>query len=193
MRPGELSQDLDPMKNKQRFAILLAGAVLAFHCAAADLRPDTIFLEAGQGKGSVDAVAVGAAWGWAWRSRTAYGQFTGATEAYVARWGAPEKTGRESFDLVAVLPVLRWRKDGGLSPWYVEGGIGLMYIDPRFRTASKEFTTNLNFADTLGFGRNFGERDQHELGLRLSHYSNAGLKRPNPGQNIVRLHYAYRF
>jgi len=176
-----------------RSALLVTGLTLALACVAADLRPDTVFVEAGQGKGSVDAASIGAGWQWAWRRRTRHGEFTGATEAYLARWRAPQKSGRESFDLVAVLPVVRWRSDDGRSPWYLEGGIGLMYIEPRFRTARKQFTTNFNFADTLGVGRNFGARGQHELGLRLSHYSNAGLKRPNPGQNIVRLHYGYRF
>lgn len=173
--------------------ILLAGAALAVDAAAADLRPGSVFIEAGEGKGSVDAAVVGAAWPWAWRHPTEHGEFTGATEASVARWTAPQKIGRESFTLLAVVPMFRWRGNGGRSPWYFEAGIGLMYVDPLFRTAYKRFPTHVNFADTLGLGRDFGERGQHELGLRVSHYSDAGIKRPNPGQNIFRLHYAYKF
>ena len=34
---------------------------------------------------------------------------------------------------------------------------------------------------------------RHELALRLQHFSNAGIKHPNPGENFVQLRYAQGF
>ena len=45
----------------------------------------------------------------------------------------------------------------------------------------------------MGGGRNFGARQEHELVLRVEHFSNAGIKHPNPGENFAQLRYTYRF
>ena len=39
----------------------------------------------------------------------------------------------------------------------------------------------------------FGARGEHEVSLRLQHFSNAGIKHPNPGETFVRLRYVRRF
>lgn len=178
---------------KMRSLLLLAGATLAWQAFAADLRPAGVFVEGGEGDHALHAAAVGAVWPWAWQRATASGAWTGYTEAWLSRWSARESDGRADFDQVGVAPMFRWRSARGASPWFVEGGIGLVYMDRGFTTPKKHFSTRLNFADTLGVGRNFGARRQHEVTLRFSHFSNAGLKRPNPGQNLLRVKYAYLF
>jgi len=172
--------------------MLLASAVLA-PAAFADLRPQGMFVQAGAGEDSTREVAVGAVWPWAWRREMGGGRLEGITEAYVARWTARDNGERNGFTHAGVVPLLRYRFDQGRSPWFVEGGIGLIYMDRAYRSADKQFSTHLNFADVVGAGRNFGERGRHEVSLRATHFSNGGLKQPNPGLNFVRLRYGLMF
>jgi lipid A 3-O-deacylase len=179
---------------KLRSLLLVAGATtFAWHAFAADLRPGGVFMEGGEGDRAVHAASIGLVWPWSWQHATAAGAWTAYTEAYLSRWSARVDGGRSDFDHVGVAPMFRYRGTHGASPWFVEGGIGLIYMDRLFTTPEKKFSTRLNFADTLGVGRNFGERGRHEVTLRFTHFSNAGLKRPNPGQNLLRVKYAYFF
>ena len=66
-------------------------------------------------------------------------------------------------------------------------------IAPRYRNGSREFSTNFNFGDHVGVGRRFGDHGEHELSLRVQHFSNAGIKDPNPGQNFLQVRYAHWF
>lgn len=172
--------------------MLLAGAALA-PAAFADLRPQGMFVQAGAGEDTVREVAAGAVWPWAWRREMGGGRLEGITEAYVARWRTKEGGVRNGFTHFGAVPLLRYRFDRGRSPWFVEGGIGLTYMERRYRSADKQFSTHLNFADVLGAGRNFGDRGQHEVSLRATHFSNGGLKHPNPGMNVLRLRYGLMF
>jgi lipid A 3-O-deacylase len=182
------------MKKKIRFLLLLlGGATLALSSMAADLRPGGVFVEGGAGEHGLRAASIGLVWPWSWRHATASGVWSGYTEAYLSRWNAKADGGRADFDQAGVAPLLRYRGASGASPWFAEGGIGLIYMRRLFTTPDKQFSTRLNFADTLGIGRNFGQRRQHEVTLRVTHFSNGGMKHPNPGENLVRLKYAYRF
>jgi lipid A 3-O-deacylase len=178
---------------KTRYLLLPAAALLAFHCAAADLRPGGVFVQLGQGDLSTQAASVGLIWPWAWQHAAGSGQFGGYTEAYVSRWRAKDVAGRANFDQVGLVPMFRFRPDAGRSPWFAEAGIGLTYMDRLFSTHDKQFSTRFNFADVVGLGRSFGEGNRHELTLRLTHFSNGGIKHPNPGENIIGLRYAYLF
>ena len=62
-----------------------------------------------------------------------------------------------------------------------------------YRSADKRFSTKFNFGDHLAVGRTFGDRGQHDVGLRFQHFSHAGIKEPNPGENFLQLRYARRF
>jgi len=39
----------------------------------------------------------------------------------------------------------------------------------------------------------FGAQHEQELGLYVKHVSNAGLKKPNPGETFLELRYAHAF
>ncbi len=58
---------------------------------------------------------------------------------------------------------------------------------------SAGFSTRLNFVSQPGVGRSFGSDGRHKLSLRFQHYSNAGIKSPNPGEDFLQLRYAWRF
>lgn len=87
--------------------------------------------------------------------------------------------GQRSFEVSAV-PMLRYHFTQKL---YLEGGIGLSYFSNRNFGGQ---STNLQFADHLGVG--YGP-----VSLRVSHFSNGGLKNPNPGVNAIQIIYKFDF
>ena len=114
----------------------------------------------------------------------------------MGRWAVEHPDGSNHASWVTqlgVTPVLRWSLGGDASHWFVEGGIGANVLLPIYRARNKAFSTTFNFGDHLGIGASFGEGDRQELVLRVQHFSNGGIKRPNPGENFVQLRYAAHF
>ena len=173
--------------------MLVAALALAPAAPAMDLTPGGAFVQAGVYEFGSRNLTAGVWWPWSWR-RTFWGaEASGITEASLSQWSARAPGGRENFIQVGLVPLVRLRPSAGTSPWFMEAGIGLTTMDKRWRNEDKEFTTRFNFADVVGAGYSFGGDRRHELGLRLTHYSNAGIKHPNPGQNFVLLRYAVAF
>lgn len=116
-------------------------------------------------------------------------------DVYLGQWRGPQANGvTRSYTQVGALAMWRWRLSQGESRWFAEAGIGLSYLDGTYsKPGGRTFGSRLNFTERLGLGRSFGARDAHELSLSYQHHSNAGLKKPNPGEDFVQLRYAYRF
>jgi len=169
---------------------MLAGAPVL----AQDGRPAWAFAQAGSNPDSVEHFGAGVAWPFAWKRQALGGEFTAQAELSLSYWHARNFTGgQEGFWNVGLVPLLRYRLSGGASPWFVEGGIGINATTKRYVTPDKTFSTRLNFSDNLAVGRSFGADWNQELSLRLQHTSNAGIKKPNPGEDFVLVRYAYRF
>jgi lipid A 3-O-deacylase len=178
----------------KKIMVPACAALLATGVHAADLSPSGYFIQGAVAERSAYSVSGGLVWPWAWRTTMAGGEFTAITEAFVSHWSARAVGGgRDSFIQVGVQPLLRYRFGEGRSDWFLEGGIGLTVTDKLYVTSSKTFSTRFNFADTLGVGMSFGNKRESELGLRITHYSNASIKRPNPGENFLQLRYAKTF
>jgi len=81
----------------------------------------------------------------------------------------------------------------GRSP-YLEAGVGAHLLSDVDVGTGRDFSTRFQFGDHLGVGVRFGEGGRYDLGVRLQHLSNGGLREPNPGINfvIVRLQYHQR-
>jgi lipid A 3-O-deacylase len=120
---------------------------------------------------------------------------SGYFEADVGRWTTDDRGVNSSTwaTQVGLTPVIRLQPAGAMSHWFAEIGVGANYIVPLYRTGHKRFSTEFNFGDHFGVGRQFGERRQHELMVRVQHFSNAGIDHPNPGENFVQLRYSRRF
>jgi hypothetical protein len=116
-------------------------------------------------------------------------------EASASRWQTRSGYASEHgvVTQVSLIPVLRYGMDEGRSPWFVEGGVGVTVTSSVYRSSDKQFSTAFNFGDHLGVGRAFGEDRNDEIALRAEHFSNAGIKHPNPGQNFIELRYTHRF
>ena len=158
------------------------------------LRPSTLFVQAGIGDQSTRAYVAGATWDWNWRREYSFVTATGYFEADIGRWATNDHGVRSSawVTQVGLTPVIRLQPSGAFSHWFAELGVGANYIVPLYRTGNKRFSTEFNFGDHFGVGHQFGERRQHELTMRVQHFSNAGIKRPNPGKNFLQLRYSRR-
>ena len=62
-----------------------------------------------------------------------------------------------------------------------------------FRSRDRSFSTEFNFQSHLAVGYTLGARGEHDLALRIEHFSNAGIRSPNPGMEFASLRYTYRF
>ena len=116
-------------------------------------------------------------------------------EASVSRWQSRggHATDHGVLTQVALVPTLRYRFGEGDSPWFVEGGIGATITSSVYRSSDKHFSTAFNFGDHIGVGRAFGAARKDEIVLRAEHFSNAGIKHPNPGENFLELRYVHHF
>lgn len=162
--------------------------------AQASFAPASVFVQAGT-TGNTHGVTAGATWDWGRHWSLGSGQVTGYWEASVSEWSYLAADARRTAWLgqVGLIPVFRYRPADGGSPWFFEAGVGLTLTTSLYETDRKRFSTSFNFGDHVAAGRNFGQHREHELSLRLQHFSNGGIKRPNPGEDFIQLRYAYRF
>jgi len=156
--------------------------------------PTSVFVQAGVAE-KANALVLGSTWDWSWRRDTGWGRFTGYWEVSFGRW-ASDAGGSSAHAWVTQLgitPVLRLHPGGGDRGWYGELGIGANLLLPIYRSEDKRFSTEFNFGDHLAVGHRFGDRGEHDVALRLQHFSNAGIKEPNPGEEFLQLRYSRRF
>ena len=104
-------------------------------------------------------------------------------EVSVAHW----HTDKSGLYDTAITPVFRYARSPRNGP-YVEAAIGLHIISGTHLQENVSFSTRFQFGDHIGVGM---RRGPYDLGLRLQHLSNAGLRNPNPGINFLQLHLAY--
>lgn len=181
-----------------RTGVLLALALLsgtgagAVRAQQAPWQPAGGFVDLGRSSRDTTIVGAGLRWPWDWQAVRWGGQFSAATELSVSYWSAKTfGSGRERQAQLALVPLLRWRFGQGASPWFLEGGIGLSLHQRRYEAEDIRMSTRWNFYDVLAVGRSIGAG--HELSLRAVHVSNASIRKPNPGADILMLRWAARF
>lgn len=126
-----------------------------------------------------------------WQAQFLGGNVGLGLEVGIHAWSAQQGAGRRQHTVQAVaMPIFRWRGDGGGSPWFLEAGVGLSYHNKEYEAKSAHQSTRWNFNDVIGVGRSFRS---HEVGLRLSHFSNAGVQHPNPGDTRLALRWGYHY
>ena len=89
---------------------------------------------------------------------------------------------------VSITPVLIYQYPLDNLSLYIEGGIGITYIDSE-HYLDRSLGSHWQFEDKLAAGVIIHKR--HKLGLTFSHYSNANLANENDGFNVVGLSYGY--
>lgn len=105
----------------------------------------------------------------------------------VAYWTANGSRSPSHVWQFNAIPMFRWWMS---ERFYVEAGIGATaFTHTRF--ADENISTAFQFGDHIGMG--FLVTPNNRLGLRYSHFSNASIKRPNPGLDVLQLTYTYQF
>ncbi len=157
-------------------------------------RPSGGFVQFGAAEAAQMAV-LGLTWTWPWKRPLWGGELSGYSEVSVGRWNADSAPrGYGWFTQVGLTPVLRW-SIGAQRTWFVEAGIGGNLLLPIYENDSerKRFSTTFNFGDHLAVGRRFGQDGAQSVSLRFQHFSNASIRKPNPGENFLQLRYSKRF
>jgi hypothetical protein len=104
-------------------------------------------------------------------------------------WRVPDLGGvTQRFDLNAT-PI--WRAE---RPWgYVEAGIGAYLLSKTINNDVNHLPSSFEFGSHLGAGVHFGEGGRGRAGIALQHLSNAGIKQPNGGINLVLATLSFEF
>lgn len=168
-------------------AVFAAGPV----AAESSFTPTGFFAQIGAADDTTSATA-GLTWRWNRQWSLGSGVVTGYWAAALAAWRYPTTSAGVNATLWqgSFTPVLRYTGDGGRSDWFVEGGIGLTYMNRIYSTQGKTFSTRFNFGDQIALGVRFGPERQYEASLRFEHFSNARIDTPNPGENFVQFRLA---
>jgi hypothetical protein len=167
----------------RKFAVAAALALAAQAHAV-----DGAALEVGHGDDNTDVVRGSLQWKWrrSWFADTGW-ELGGYWEATVGAWN----TDKTLWDF-GFTPVFRLQRRDWTGP-YLEAAIGFHFLSDLSVTRTRLFGSRFQFGDHLGIGWRFGERGRYDLGLRLQHLSNGGLKQPNPGINFAMVRLAYQF
>ncbi len=163
--------------------------------APLDWRPDAVFVQVGAS--ARDARVAGLGLRWQISGPASGAQWSGRMEVSLGRWstrvmpGGLPPGGRDHAVQVVAMPVVRWRPAQGGSAWFMEAGLGLSWHDRSYRVERLRQGSRFNFQEELAVGRTWG--GGHDVSLRMAHMSNAGLRKPNPGETWWSLGWAVAF
>lgn len=125
-----------------------------------------------------------------WRYRFSdadYGRLDLVAELGAAYWMADGSRSPSNAWQFSAIPFLRWT---WAERYYLEVGVGPTVFS-RTRFAGKNISSAFQFGDHIGIGAHIS--DASSVSLRYSHFSNAGIKEPNPGLNVLQLMYTYQY
>lgn len=176
--------------------LAITFAAVMFAAAAIPARAaDSVSFEAGHGD-STRLLRAGAQWNWDkqwWKSNGTH--IGGYWDVTLAQWRGSryrDTPGRsQELAVLGITPVFRFQSDTRKG-FYIEAGIGASLLSERYDNDGKRFSTRFQFGDHIGLGYVFS--NSLDLGLKIQHFSNAGIKKPNPGVDfaIVQLRYGFK-
>ena len=91
---------------------------------------------------------------------------------------------------VGITPVFRWNGDRD-TRFFSEIGIGANYMSAIFNNDNRVMGTRFQFGDHVGVGYKF--ENGIEITLKFQHFSNGGIREPNPAVNFAIVKLAYSF
>jgi lipid A 3-O-deacylase len=182
---------MDIKKTKLKFVTL--AAVLA--CTSSfSSAVDSASVEFGSGD-KTKMARIGAQWKWEsqwWKSNGTH--ISGYWDATLAQWrgnrfqNIPGNT--QNITAIGITPVFRLQNDNhkGL---YVEAGIGAHLLSELYDNDSRKLSTRFQFGDHVGVGYVFG--NNLDLGLKIQHFSNGSIKKPNSGVDFAVVRIRHQF
>jgi hypothetical protein len=175
--------------------VAVAAALFAAQAAHAQQGlVDAYSVEAGGGEHvQVLRLAAQKDWNKNWFPTSGY-HLSGYWDANIAFWRAnrwlDQPDHSHNLAVVGITPVFRWERDDKQG-FYADAGIGAALFSDVYRNTHRQLSTAYEFADHIGAGYVFPNK--WELGLRLQHYSNGGIKHPNGGVNLLLLKASYHY
>jgi len=144
---------------------------------------------------NVKIVRLGAQWNWDSRWFQSNGSHVGGYwDLSLAQWRGDKYQNvsgqTQNLTSIGITPVFRWQQDNKKGV-YIEAGIGAHLLSELYNNDGNIFSTKFQFGDHLGVGYVFNNK--FDLGLKLQHFSNAGIKEPNPGLNVAVISAKYSF
>ncbi len=154
---------------------------------------DSVSLEAGSGN-ETRVVRVGAQWAWdtKWDISSKL-KLSGYWDLSLAYWhGSRHKDNPNSdqnLGAIGITPVFRLMRQEGYGS-YIEFGVGGPHLlSERYDNNRRQLSTHLQFGSHLGIGHVFPNK--LDAAIRYQHYSNASIKKPNDGVNLLILRLSY--
>jgi len=180
---------------------LAAGAVLFILASGPVRAADGLSIELGQSTSSftdVQVVRLGARRNWtAQPIPTGRWQLGGHWDLSAGLWhNQSDPRIRMSNEVVelSLTPTLRWQSGvpGAVMP-FIDAGLGVHLVSDDTITTLRDLSGHVLFGSVLGAGIRVGARGEYEIGYRVQHLSNGGIRQPNNGINLqsIRLHYHF--
>lgn len=181
--------------NKKISSILAAVVLMSTGQAfAADGWVDSASFEAGTGsKVRMARVAVQSNWDKQWFASNGrhLGGYWDLSAAYWRGSAYRNVPGQhQNIGVIGITPVFRYQRDDKLG-LYVEGGIGANLTSELYNNDDNRLSTAFQFGDHLGIG--YVTPTRWDLGLKIQHYSNGSIKKPNSGVNFLVVQARYQF
>lgn len=115
--------------------------------------------------------------------QSSVGRLTGYWDGAYTFWDGDKTSSNHSL---SISPVLVYEFAGETVKPYIELGVGIALF-AETEVESNNLGSAFQFEDLIGFGLRFA--GGHEVGVRATHYSNAGITSPNDGIESYALHY----
>lgn len=115
--------------------------------------------------------------------QSSVGRLTGYWDGAYTYWEGDKSSASSSLSFS---PVLVYEFSGETIRPYVEAGIGVALFS-HTEVERNRLGTAFQFEDRIGFGVRFP--GGHEVGIRATHYSNAGISSTNDGVESYAVHY----
>ena len=167
-----------------RSALALSAVLASQPLFAADTLADSAALEVGAGS-KVQMIRLSAQKNWdtAWFESNGT-HLSGYWDANIAQWRGNAYHNvpgvHENLTVINLTPVFRYEASNKQG-WYGEGGIGVSLFSKLYNNDDNRLSTAFQFGDHIGAGYVFANK--WEVGAKLQHYSNGGIKHPNSGVN----------
>ncbi|MDP3842842.1 MAG: acyloxyacyl hydrolase [Oxalobacteraceae bacterium] len=149
---------------------------------------DSASFEAATGN-KTQMVRLGAQWDWSnkwWQSNNTH--IGGYWDLTLAQWRGTQYQNRphvtQDITDIGITPVFRFQQDSRTGP-YAEAGVGAHLMSQVYDNNGRTLSTAFQFGNHIGIGYVFA--NNLDIGLKIQHFSNGGIKHPNNGVNFAAL------
>jgi lipid A 3-O-deacylase len=141
-------------------------------------------------------VAAGLQWRWQERplwADDATSRWSWYPELQLQGWRMRDREGRrDTSAVIGGIAFVRWSPEGSRA-WFVDAGLGAFRLGRRDAFESRPTGTSWVFSEQIGVGRRLGSGQLGELRAGVAHFSNASMRKPNPGYDFVQLQWSTGF